>query len=135
MAKLAVLVATSVAIAFTAGCSTPPPSDAETKHLMAPAFFGNGVLVSPGGMTLYTYDHDSQGTSTCDGTCTQTWTPFAPAATDQPFGDFTIVAREDGSRQWAYKGKPVYMYTLDHVMGDTAGDGRDNAWHLVRAGT
>jgi predicted lipoprotein with Yx(FWY)xxD motif len=101
---------------------------------MPPAFFANGVLVSPTGMTLYTYNQDPQGASTCVGPCAQTWTPFVPATADTPFGDFTILARDGGGRQWAYKGKPVYLYRLDRVMGDTAGDKRDNAWHAVRFG-
>ena len=31
-------------------------------------------------------------------------------AGDQASGDWTVVTRDDGSRQWAYKGKPVYYW-------------------------
>jgi len=136
MTKLTSLVAASVVLVLAAGCSTPSQQPtADEVHPMPPAFFSNGLLVSPGGMTLYTYDPDPQGASTCTGDCAQNWMPFAPAAADTPFGDFTILARDDGGRQWAYKGKPVYLFKLDRVMGDAAGDKRDNAWHAVRAGT
>jgi predicted lipoprotein with Yx(FWY)xxD motif len=134
MTKLTSLVAASVVLALAAGCATPPQPSSDTLHPLPPAFFGNGLLVSPTGMTLYTYDHDSQGASACAADCAQTWTPFAPVGEDKPYGDFTILARDDGGRQWAYKGKPVYLCRLDHVMGDTLGDKRDNAWHAVRLG-
>jgi len=29
-------------------------------------------------------------------------------ATSKPMGDYTIIARDDGSKQWAYKGRPLY---------------------------
>jgi predicted lipoprotein with Yx(FWY)xxD motif len=135
MPKLISLAAASLAFLLAAGCSTPPPPPSfDVTHPMPPAFFSNGLLVTPGGMTLYVYDQDPQGASACAGDCAQTWMPFAPATADTPFGDFTILARDDGSRQWAYKGKPIYIYQRDRVMGDTAGDKRDNAWHAVRAG-
>jgi predicted lipoprotein with Yx(FWY)xxD motif len=134
MTKLNFIVAASV-LALASACGTPPQPTADALHPLPPAFFGNGLLVSPGGKTLYTFDGDSSGASSCAGDCAGTWAPFAPAADDKVYGDFTILARDDGSRQWAYKGKPVWLCKLDHVMGDTAGEGRDGAWHAVRAGT
>jgi predicted lipoprotein with Yx(FWY)xxD motif len=134
MTKLSCLAAASVALFLAAGCGTPPPSPEDLTHPLPPAFFGNGLLVSPTGMTLYTFDQDQPGASACAGDCTRTWTPFAPATADTRYGDFTILTRDDGSRQWAYKGRPVYLCNLDHAMGDVAGDKRDNAWHAVRLG-
>jgi predicted lipoprotein with Yx(FWY)xxD motif len=134
MTKLTSLVAASVVLGLAAGCSTPPQPTADALHPLPPAFFGNGLLVSPTGMTLYTHDQDAQGAGACAADCTQTWAPFVPADADKPYGDFTILARDDGGRQWAYKGRPVYLCKLDHVMGDVAGDKRDKAWHAVRLG-
>jgi predicted lipoprotein with Yx(FWY)xxD motif len=134
MVKLTFLVTATVGIVIAAGCSTPPQPSADVLHPMPPAFFSNGFLVSPTGRTLYTYDRDPQGASTCAGDCVQTWAPFAPAAGDAPHGDFTILARDDGGRQWAYQGRPVYLCKLDHFSGDTACDKRENAWHAVRRG-
>jgi predicted lipoprotein with Yx(FWY)xxD motif len=47
-------------------------------------------------------------------------------------GDYTIVTRDDGSKQWAYKGKPLYMWAKDSKPGDRSGDGFNNAWRIAR---
>jgi predicted lipoprotein with Yx(FWY)xxD motif len=129
-------VGIAIVLALVTGCTTapPPPPDEALVLKLPPAFFSNGVLVSPTGMTLYTFDQDPQGASTCNDDCARTWPAFAAAAGDAPYGDFTIFARDANARQWAYKGKPLYLYSLDHVMGDTGGDKRGNAWHAVRPG-
>jgi predicted lipoprotein with Yx(FWY)xxD motif len=54
-------------------------------------------------------------------------------ASDQPTGDYTTITRDNGSKQWAYKGKPLYTFAKDQKAGDTAGDGFLNgAWHLAK---
>jgi Uncharacterized protein conserved in bacteria len=47
-------------------------------------------------------------------------------------GDWTIVARDDGSKQWAFKGKPVYKYSKDTKPGAMTGDGFNGVWHAVK---
>jgi len=42
------------------------------------------------------------------------------------------VTRDDGSKQWAYKGKPVYLWGKDQKPGDKTGDGFNNVWHVAR---
>ena len=60
------------------------------------------------------------------------------AAADGGFGasasaDWTIVTRDDGSKQWAYKGKPLYTWVKDQKAGDKTGDGfANNAWHTAK---
>jgi len=47
-------------------------------------------------------------------------------------GDWAIVTRDDGGKQWSYKGKPLYAWTKDTKPGDTSGDGFLNgAWHIA----
>ena len=43
-----------------------------------------------------------------------------------------IVVRDDGTRQWAYKGKPVYTYQADQKPGDRAGDNFKDVWHIIK---
>lgn len=44
-----------------------------------------------------------------------------------------MVARDDGTRQWAYKGRPLYRFYGDQKRGDTIGDGMSrNMWHVAR---
>jgi predicted lipoprotein with Yx(FWY)xxD motif len=115
-----------VAVAFTvtlAGCAS-----------IDAAKFSNGMLTDRAGMTLYTFDKDvaGSGKSACNGPCATNWPPLAANSDDKPGGDWSIVTRNDGSRQWAYKGKPVHRWNKDQQPGDKTGDGFNNAWHIVK---
>jgi predicted lipoprotein with Yx(FWY)xxD motif len=92
----------------------------------------NGMMVNGAGMTLYTFDKDSGGKSTCNGPCAANWPPVMAAADAKPSGDWTIITRDDGAKQWAYKGKPVYVWSKDTKPGDMTGDNFNNAWHVVK---
>lgn len=60
--------------------------------------------------TLYVYDKDVPGKSNCGAPCVSAWVPLiASAKENEAIGDWTLVSRPDGSHQWAYKGRPVYM--------------------------
>lgn len=90
------------------------------------------VLVGSAGDTLYTYDKDSPGHSNCTGGCAVIWPPAEADAKAQPKGDFTIITRPSGTRQWAYKGKPLYTYKFDGGPGAISGDDVDGVWHVVK---
>ena len=61
-------------------------------------------------MTLYTCANDKEpGESACDGPGTEDWPPFRPEATaPAPHAPLSIITRDDGSKQYAFKGKPLY---------------------------
>jgi len=41
--------------------------------------------------------------------------------------------RDDGSKQWAYKGRPLYHWVKDAKPGDMTGDGfLNNSWHVAK---
>lgn len=90
------------------------------------------VMTTPEGMTVYTFDKDSAGTSACYGGCAEEWPPVTAAGDAQPYGRMSIVARTDGTRQWAYDGKPLYLYDDDNKPGDAEGDGAGGVWHVVK---
>ncbi|MFZ5735631.1 COG4315 family predicted lipoprotein [Rhodopseudomonas palustris] len=91
------------------------------------------ALVDDKGMTLYTFDKDAGGKSACNGPCATNWPPLMAAASAQASGDWTVITRDDGAKQWAYKGKPLYAWTKDTRPGDTTGDGFLNgAWHIAK---
>ena len=93
---------------------------------------GGAVYADVTGRTLYTFDRDTKpGKSACVDACAMSWKPLPAAWLANPTGDWSVIAREDGSRQWAYKGKPLYTYSGDHKTGDTNGDGMDNTWRAV----
>ncbi len=122
--KLRLLAAAATLLIVTA-CATTPP---------APATATGGVLVGANGMTLYTFDKDTAGSgkSVCNGPCATNWPPLAAAAGAMGSGDWTIITRDDGSRQWAYKGKPLYFWAKDSKPGDRTGDGFNKVWQLAR---
>ena len=99
-----------------------------------PATVADGVLVGPNGMTLYTFDADPMGAgkSMCNGPCATNWPPLKATAADAGSGDWSVVVRDDGSRQWAWRGKPVYYWSKDAKPGDRTGDGFNKVWHAAR---
>jgi len=105
---------------------------ANTAQAAPPAQAVDGALVGPSGMSLYTFDKDSATKSACNGPCAANWPPLAAAADAKAEGNWTIVTRDDSSRQWAYKGKPVYHWVKDTKPGDRSGDGFNQVWHLAR---
>lgn len=94
----------------------------------------DGALVGPNGMTLYTFDKDTAGNgkSVCNGGCATNWPPFMAADSDKAAGDFTIVTRDDGKKQWAAKGWPLYYWSKDTKPGDKTGDGVGGAWKTAK---
>jgi len=95
-----------------------------------PVHKSGGMLVDAKGMTVYTYDKDTAGKSACTGKCAQNWPPVkaGDAALPEPY---SVVTRDDGSKQLAYKGKPLYTFVKDKKPGDMAGDKAMDAWHVV----
>ena len=100
----------------------------------APAKAVDGVLVGPNGMTLYTFDRDPAGAgkSACNGPCATNWPPLMAPVSAASTGDWSVVTRDDGAKQWAYKGKPVYFWAKDQKPGDRTGDGFNKVWQLAR---
>ena len=104
---------------------------------MAPTKTGDStkgkVLTDDKGMTLYVFDKDSGGKSACNGPCAGNWPPLAALGSAMPMGDYSVITREDGTKQWAYKGRPLYTWKDDKKAGDITGDGRLNgAWHIAQ---
>ena len=99
-----------------------------------PAKMAEGRLVGSNGMTLYTFDKDAAGSgkSVCNGPCAANWPPLMAQAGDAGSGEWSVITREDGGRQWAYKGKPLYFWVKDQKPGDTTGDGVNNAWRVAK---
>jgi predicted lipoprotein with Yx(FWY)xxD motif len=118
------LAFTGTAVAQT-NLATPPVVKIATAGT-------SSLLTGSNGMTLYTEDTDTNGKSVCNGACAQNWPPLTAAADATPAGDFTIITRDDGTLQWAYKGKPLYFWKGDKQPGDTTGDGVAGRWHVAR---
>ena len=98
------------------------------------ATMAGGVLVNASGMTLYTFDKDVAGSnkSMCNGPCIELWPAVSASADAKPEGDFSVITRDDGSKQWAHKGKPLYTYAADKKAGDATGDNFKGVWHVIK---
>ena len=108
-----------------ASCQSMTPSMS-----LVPGKPAGGVLTDPNGMTLYTYAKDVAGSSKseCSGACALAWPPFLAGAGAQGSGNWTLIKRDDGRMQWAYKGKPVYTFMSDTKPGDKSGHNYNGEW-------
>lgn len=89
------------------------------------------VLADAKGMTLYTFDKDADGKSVCNGPCAANWPAFTATSITAPVG-WSTITRDDGAKQWAYKGKPLYTFAKDEKPSEIKGDGLLNgAWHVA----
>ena len=86
------------------------------------------------GRSLYTYAKDTEsGRSSCIDDCAKAWQPALVPKGAKASGEWSIVTRVDGSKQWAYKGKPLYAFAKDAAAGEKRGDGADDgAWRLAK---
>jgi predicted lipoprotein with Yx(FWY)xxD motif len=89
------------------------------------------VLTDAKGMTLYIFDKDTAGVTNCYNQCAINWPPLVAADGAMADGDYTLVDRTDGAKQWAHKGMPLYLWKDDHAPGDVTGDGVGGVWHIV----
>lgn len=102
--------------------------------LAQPVVKGN-MLTTATGRTLYVFDNDVAGVgkSVCNPPCSGIFPPYLVEADVGVPPEYSIIVRQDGSRQWAYKGKPLYIFFNDEKPGDKIGDGMNrNIWHIAR---
>jgi predicted lipoprotein with Yx(FWY)xxD motif len=88
------------------------------------------ILVSSRGRTLYLFEKDKPGTSSCYGGCAAYWPPLL--TTSKPIGAAGVKAgllgatrRTDGTIQVTYAGHPLYTFALDTKAGQTKGQGAE----------
>ena len=89
------------------------------------------VLTNDAKMTLYTFDQDKDGKSACYDDCAAKWPPYLGKTGEKKGEGWTLVERTDGAMQWAYDGKPTYLYADDKLAGDKSGDGKGGVWHVI----
>lgn len=117
------------------------PSVAVNNHTSKGRLFvAHGNIVNASGaadnsrldFTLYTFDQDTPGQTTCFGGCLAAWPALYAPADAKAFGDFSVIVRDanTGVKQWAYKGLPLYFYVGDSAPGDVTGEYTD--WTIAR---
>ncbi len=118
---LSTIAAGLLVVAFSASAQMAPAKKA-----------ADGTWTDTKGMTLYVFDRDAGGKSACNGPCATNWPPLLVVGDGAASGDWTIIVRDDGAKQWAYKGKPLYTWGKDTKPGDKTGDGVNNVWHTAK---
>ena len=126
--RLSTILASAAVLSLAAGGMS-----FAAESMPAAVKVSNGTLTDAKGMTLYTWDNDKEANkSSCNGMCLMNWPALKAEAADRDMGDYKVVTRDDGSKQWAYKGKPLYYFRMDAKAGDTTGDGRGMVWHIAK---
>jgi predicted lipoprotein with Yx(FWY)xxD motif len=116
-----------------------PDAQLNAKHVayvgMSKSPLGD-VLVGPNGKTLYMFDPDKAGASTCYDRCAVAWPPLltdvAPQA-DKGVQQKLLgtTQRKDGTLQVTYNGMPVYYWFRDHAAGEWNGQSVGKVWWMV----
>jgi predicted lipoprotein with Yx(FWY)xxD motif len=142
----------AAALVLTAACggdddtSTAPPADDAASG--AGAAVGEAIaarsgdsalgeiLVGEDGLTLYGFTNDTDGTSTCTGTCAEAWPPVLVSpdwgvGPGLDSGVFSTIRRDDGSEQLVAGKWPLYYYSGDSAAGDLNGQGSGEVWYVV----
>jgi predicted lipoprotein with Yx(FWY)xxD motif len=96
------------------------------------------IIVDAQGRTLYKFDNDTAGTSTCYDQCAANWPALVAAGTPTAgpgldASKLTTVDRTDGTKQVKYGEFPLYYFAADKAAGDTNGQGKGKIWWVVGA--
>lgn len=94
-------------------------------------------LVGANGRTLYIFELDSPGVSTCVDQCLASWPALVVGPNDVLVagagvtGALGTIERADGTLQVTYDDRPLYTWTGDTVPGDATGQGFGDVWFVV----
>jgi predicted lipoprotein with Yx(FWY)xxD motif len=99
-----------------------------------------GVLVESQGFTVYAFDKDKGGSSSCYGPCAHAWPPVITEAA--PLSGEGVQAsklgtttRKNGALQVTYAGHPLYSFVEDKKPGEANGNDISTfgaRWHALR---
>ena len=98
-------------------------------------------LVDAQGRTMYLFEADKSGTSTCDGACAAAWPPVTVTGSPQAGSGVDqallgTVKRDDGTMQLTYNKHPLYYFAADTAAGQDHGQGSKEfgaGWYVVNA--
>ncbi|MBS0454967.1 MAG: ATP-binding protein [Proteobacteria bacterium] len=126
--------ASMLAVALLAGCGGGDDNSNVAPIALPSTQVTDGAVVDANGMSLYVFDKDTAGNgkSACNGQCANNWPPLSAPDNAQSIGSYSVVQRNEGTKQWAYNGLPLYFYFKDAKPGDRLGDGVGGVWHLAR---
>src|SRR5690606_33228105 len=122
---------------FRRGGDTPaerapvgPPTALPPGFRVESTFKGR-LLLTDKRYSVYVSDADQPNKSNCTTeSCLQRWQPLLAPATAKPQGEWSVVVRAPGVRQWAFRNRPLYTHVRD--TRTVSYDGSDESgWHNV----
>jgi predicted lipoprotein with Yx(FWY)xxD motif len=116
---------------WVAPLATPPGITLQLRTVdvkTRPAPPAEMVFADQKGMSLYSHAANA-GDATCAGECLTQMLPALAPTGAMPIGDWSLNARADGTRQWVYRGAPLFRFEGDAAIGDAHGERA--AWHAV----
>ena len=121
-----------------AGSGSGSPSAGGIEITVSQTSAGD-ALAGADGMTLYVFANDTADTSTCTGSCAETWPPLMGDGSDVVAGSgvsgtFGTTTRDDGTTQVTHNGQPLYYFADDAAAGDAKGDGVGGVWSIAPVG-
>jgi predicted lipoprotein with Yx(FWY)xxD motif len=133
---LAAVLATSVMAGLALAASKPTkPATVKVRSTK----LGKIVVDGPA-RTLYLFEKDKNGKSSCSGACAKAWPPLLTkgkpkAGTGAQASRLGTTKRSDGTTQVTYGGHPLYTFAPDkNKPGSTKGQGVDGfgaEWYVV----
>lgn len=93
-------------------------------------------IVDEAGISLYLFNQDKDGISSCEGECSEAWPPLLIAgqvafSKGVDLGLFGTTERADGIQQLTYGGWPLYRFAQDQQAGDALGQSQNDTWFLI----
>ena len=131
---------TAVAFFVLVGATLAAAKPTARSATVATARTGLGQIVVDGrGRSLYLFEKDMHGRSSCSGVCATYWPPLL--SNGRPFAIkgakpslLGTIRRADGSRQVSYAGHPLYFFSGDTGRGQTNGEGLKDfgaGWYVL----
>jgi predicted lipoprotein with Yx(FWY)xxD motif len=90
------------------------------------------MLVTNTGFAVYAFSKDTATKSACDAECARDWPPVLAPQLAKAGGEWSILERASGERQWMFRNQPLYSHTNDTRPGSQEG-GDVPGWHNVYA--
>jgi predicted lipoprotein with Yx(FWY)xxD motif len=122
----ALAASSSLAFGVNSALAANHSAGAGTKVAVASSGLGR-VLVDGRGRTLYLFEKDTRGKSTCTGRCASFWPPLIASA--KPLATagartslLGTTRRGDGRLQVTYNHHPLYTFVNDIRKGQTNGE-------------
>jgi predicted lipoprotein with Yx(FWY)xxD motif len=143
LAPLAIMAAVGVGAAALALADSHPTGAvaAGAKKVQLRSGPLGRYLVDGHGRSLYLFEKDRGGRSSCYGNCASVWPPLiangrVAHGPGVSAGKLSSVARRGGGREVTYGGHPLYYYAGDARPGQTSGEGLNQfgaKWYVLAA--